>query len=87
MKYLLDAHQKSLAEFINSQLWAEVKTCMRDRAPEKPDVKDPSHVAAAKGHQRAAFEHAIETIEGLPFDHDTTPSDPFARPAVMFTED
>lgn len=87
MKYLLDPHQKALAEFINGQLWAEVKACLRERAPEKPDVKDPSHIAAAKGHQRAAFESVIDKIESLPFEHDETPQSPFERPAVAFTED
>lgn len=87
MKYLLDAHQKALAEFINGQLWAEVKACLRDRAPEQPDVKDPSHVAAAKGHQRAAFDKTIGQIEALAFEHDDTPRNPFERPAIAITDD
>lgn len=87
MKYLLSPHQKALAEFINGQLWAEIKSCLKDRAPEKPDVKDESHVAAAKGHKRTAFEEAIEAIESLPFEHDETKTSPMMRPAVAYTED
>lgn len=87
MKYLLPPHQKVLGEFINGPLWAAVKECMRDRAPEPPDTKDPSHIAAAKGHRRAQHDATIAAIEQLPFEQDETPQSPFMRPAVAITED
>lgn len=88
MRTLLPPHQASLAEFIRSPLWFAVrKLCLDERMPETPDVKDPSHVAAAKGHQRAGFEAAFAAIEALPFEKDDTPKGPFDRPAVMITED
>lgn len=87
MRYLLPPHQAALAEFINGQLWSEVKLCLKDRGPEQPNVKDESHVAAAKGHQRAAAEATIDAIEKLAFEIDETPRSPFERPAVAITED
>lgn len=74
-------------DFVNSSLWMDLRRCVMARRPTKPDPTDPSHVAAARGHQRAGFEAAIEAIEALPFEVDETPVDPFSRPAVAITED
>lgn len=87
MRFLLPSEQQALAAFVNGELWPRIKICLADRGPEAPDVKDPSHIAAAKGHQRAAFEAAIKAIESLPFEIDETPRSPFERPAVAFTAD
>jgi len=87
MKVLLPPQQKEVAALINSQLWASVKLCLKDRMCEAADVKDEPHVAAAKGHKRAAFEECIEAIEALPFDVQESEMNPFERPAVSITED
>lgn len=82
LRQLLPPHQKALAEFINGQLWADIKLCLAEREPEHPDVKDQSHIAAGKGHQRTGFSKAIEAIEKLPFETPQQPNDPFNRPAL-----
>lgn len=87
MRFLLPQHQKALAEFINSPLWAEVRLCLEDRKTEVPDVRDPSHIAAAKGHQRAGAEKIILAIENLHTQTDDSGASPMDRPAVAITED
>lgn len=85
--YLQPSNQKSAGELLNGVLWADMKKCLLLRRPEPADVKDPSHVAAAKGHARAAYEKCIEDFEKLPFEHPEEKKDVFDRPAVAFTED
>lgn len=85
---LLEPHKKALAEFINGTLWKVVKEhCLEHRKPEAPNVKDPSHIAAAKGHQCAGFEAAFRLIEALPFEHSHETESVWARPALAITED
>lgn len=88
MRQLLEPHKKALGEFVNGPLWKAVKElCVEERAPEVPDVKDPSHIAAAKGHQRAGFENAFRLIEALPFEKSEEPQSVWDRPALAITED
>jgi len=87
MIYLQKSNQKAAGEFLNGVLWADFKRCLLARRPPMPDAKDPSHIAAARGHQRAGFEQAIEAIEKLPFEFSEEPVSPFARPAVAITAD
>ncbi len=87
MRYLLPSSAKTLAEFMASPLWAEIRLCMDERKPEAPDTKDPSHVAAAKGHRRTGFEEAFIKLKNLPLEFAQEQQSPFARPAVAITED
>lgn len=85
--YLNPANQKAAGELLNGILWADMKKCLLARRPEAADVKDPSHIAAAKGHARAAYEKCIEEIEKLPFDFPEEKRDAFDRPAISITKD
>lgn len=88
MPFLLETNTKGAAEFVNGGLWADFKRALLERRPPAPDALDEPHVAAAKGHQRAAFERCIDEIEKLPFEF--APPEPgaaFDRPAVNITED
>lgn len=87
MIYLQKTNQKAAADLLNGMVWQDIKRCLLDRRPPAPDAKDPSHIAAARGHQRAGFEAAIEAIEKLPFEFNEEPQSPFARPAVSITAD
>jgi hypothetical protein len=87
MIYLQKTNQKAAGEFLNGPLWADFKRCLLDRRPPTPDAKEPSHTAAARGHQRAGFEAAIEAMERIPFEFPEEQRSPFARPAVAITED
>lgn len=84
--YITPALQKPAGDFVNSPTWHEVRRALMNRRPEVPDAKDPSHVAAAKGHRRAGYEQAITDIEKLPFETEPVVQDPFKSPA-LFTED
>lgn len=86
-KFLNPVNQKAAAAFINSQLWIDIRRALIARRPEAADVKDESHIAAAKGHKRAAWDELISTFEKMPFEVDEAVQDPFARPAVMHTAD
>ena len=79
--YLLPSNQKLLAELLASTLWQDVERCMRERYPEQPDPKDPSHIAAAKGHQRAGYDRYADELKKLPTDVETTAQNPFDSPA------
>lgn len=85
--YIHEGNRKAAAEFVSGPLWAEFKRCLGQRAPLKPDVTDPSHVAAAKGHQKTGYDKAIEEIEKIPFEFEEKGADPMQRPAVTITED
>jgi len=85
--YLRKEHQESLANLLNSSLWADIKRCLQQRRPESPVSGDLVHVAAAKGFERKGYEQAISDIEILPFDQPVTRADPFDRPSVNATED
>lgn len=87
MRYLDTESQKVFAEFVNRPIWQDIKLCLDDRRPESLDVKDPTHVSAAKGHKRAGWDEMLAALEKLPFETDPTPPDPFDRPAVTITED
>ena len=87
MKYLTSDSQSVLAAFLVSPTWQQVRQCLMERRPEPPEAKDPSHIAAAKGHARHWFEACIAAIEKLPSEADATDENPFSRPAVAFTED
>lgn len=87
MRQLLPPSQKTWAEFVNGQLWDEIKMCLMDRMMEAPDVKDPSHIAAAKGHRQAEFLRVIREIENLAIQNEPEIQNPFLRPAVAIQED
>lgn len=87
MIYLQKTNTKAVADFINSPAWADCKRCLYARRPPSPATKDPTHVSAAAGHQRAGYEAAIEAIERIPFEFETEQQSPFARAAVAITED
>ena len=78
---------ESIANFINSPLWADIKRCLHDRRPESPVSSDPIHVAAARGFERKGYEQAISDIEVIAFDQPVTRVDPFNRPSINATED
>lgn len=85
--YLRKENQDSVADFLNSPLWQDIKRCLQERRPESPVSVDPVHVAAAKGFERKGYEQAIADIELLPFDRPVVREDPFNRPSVTRTED
>lgn len=87
MIYLQKTNQKAAGDFLNGPLWADMKRCLYARRPPTPATKDPTHVAAAQGHQRAGYEACIEMIERIPFEFETEQQSPFARAAVAITED
>lgn len=87
MIHLQKAYRGVVLEFINGPAWRDVKECLKARMPVSPDPLEPSHVSAARGHQRAGFEKAIDAIEKMPLEFDQDKADPFARPAVAITED
>lgn len=86
-QYLSPDEQKAAANFLNGPTWQTMKRVLLLRRPPMPDAGDPSHVAAAKGHQRAGYEMCIEAFETAPFDTKPDPEAPFRIPAVAITED
>ena len=86
-RYIQEALRKPAADFVNGPIWREIKRCALESRPPKADVKDPSHVAAAIGHQRAAWDDVIKAIEEIPFDFSKEQRSPFSRPAVAITKD
>ncbi len=75
------------AIFVGGPLWADFKRCLLQRKPEQPAVIDSADIAAAKGHQRAGFEKALEELEKLPFEAPQEIANPFDRPATQETAD
>lgn len=81
-QYILDANRAALGNLVNGPLWADAERALLNRRPEVPDPKDPSHIAAAKGHRRAGYEQCLADIKKLPFDAESTAKSPFESPAL-----
>lgn len=81
--YITEANRAAAGNFINGSLWPDIRRALWNRRPEVADPKDPSHIAAAKGHRRAAYEQCIADLEKLPFDVEVPIKNPFDNPALI----
>jgi hypothetical protein len=81
-EYILEANRVSAGAFINGPVWPDMKRAAMNRRPEAPDARDPSHIAAAKGHRRAGYEQCLADLEKLPFDVEVKAKNPFDSPAL-----